>query len=343
MKTYKKTALILTGLLASAMSHATGTTAGTPIKNTATATYYSATDSGNQLTAKSDEVTVTVQEVIDASITTGDANTNVVSGQEKVAVLYTITNDGNGSEIYAVNATSTGTDFSFDAIKIYKDADGDGKFTATDLNAELTDNLINLAPDASVTLFIVTDIPAADENDVGSTSLTVVSQTDGASKASAGDVLEKVGDKGTDAIMVMDNGGTDSSHTYTVVTDPNASEPVLITKRVLSIVDEQYNTDMAVPGAVVTYQIIVQVRSSVDGLIVADPLPEEVSYVEGSAYVISSDQTDKDISTNNATTHLNDADVFIDNVNSNDRVSVDLGDQSVIPAVYTIQFSTTIN
>ncbi|WP_430461945.1 hypothetical protein ACQUQU_03900 [Thalassolituus sp. LLYu03] len=339
MKTIQRTTLLLAGLVASVTSWADGTTAGTSVSNTATATYY-APSTTNQLSVTS-TIAFTVQELIDVSVT-ASTGTNVITDQQDVVVGYTISNDGNGSETFKLTTVdaATGDDFDVSSITMYFDGNGDGVFTSADLAYPVNaSGDLNLDAGETVTVFVVVDIPTAATGTTADVVLKVTSQTAGASTAAEGTVLAGVGDSGTDAIVAIDNAEVTFTHTYTVVDDPTApATAVTVTKSVLKHLDP-FGNAKAIPGSVTTYQILIKVNSAVDSLVVADTMPAEVTYVTGSAYLIGSDQVGNDISGTGSA--LSDATVYGTSIDTNGRITLDLGNQSAA-GTYTLQFNVTI-
>jgi len=100
--------------------------AGTQIKNTATVTYEDA--DGNVFTALSDESIVTVSQVYSATI--GVDQTSTVAPGQTVALPYTLTNTGNGSDTYTLSAANgyPGAGDSIDStdIKVFIDGNNNG-------------------------------------------------------------------------------------------------------------------------------------------------------------------------------------------------------------------------
>ena len=343
MKLIKHAAFAAAGLLASTMSYAAGTSVGTSIDNTATATYYAAGDTTSQLSAESNTESVVVQEIIDFTINTTSSNVNVTSEQQDVVVAYTVSNTGNGSEGFVFSVTGAGPDFTPATFQLYEDRDGNGVLDPSDIaqGALNANGEINLNDDETKTIFVVTDIPVANVGEQGSGIVTVASSTPGVSTASIGDVLPGEGDGGTDAVVAVASGTDTLTHTYTVVVDPDAVDAVTVEKSVLSIVDSFGNDDSAIPGATVTYQIVVTVTTPVDGLVISDTIPDEVSYTAGTTYWIASDQEGTDVSTVGGATHPADSAVYSTSIDANGRISLNLGDQAAA-GVYTLQFETTI-
>ena len=133
MKLIKHAAFAAAGLLASTMSYAAGTSVGTSIDNTATATYYAAGDTTSQLSAESNTESVVVQEIIDFTINTTSSNVNVTSEQQDVVVAYTVSNTGNGSEGFVFSVTGAGPDFTPATFQLYEDRDGNGVLDPSDI------------------------------------------------------------------------------------------------------------------------------------------------------------------------------------------------------------------
>ncbi len=98
------------------------TPAGTVIGNQATATYQDAT--GTARTSASNLVQTTVSQVKSFTLTANGAKT-AAPGQT-VYYPHTITNTGNGTDAYALNAPTTGGGFTHTGLVYYVDANADG-------------------------------------------------------------------------------------------------------------------------------------------------------------------------------------------------------------------------
>lgn len=105
-------ALVSAGLIfAFSLQGYAQTAAGTPIKNTASATY---SDGTTSYSAVSNEVTITVAKISGIAITpdAGTLSTTVVPGQQDVAFQFTVTNTGNFTDtinFLANNSSATVT------------------------------------------------------------------------------------------------------------------------------------------------------------------------------------------------------------------------------------------
>lgn len=119
-------ALISTGAQAAAPA------AGTNISNIATATY---TDGSTTRTVTSNEVKTTVTQV--GSFRLVQDVTTSANQNSEVQFQHTLYNDGNGTDTFKIDLTNlkTGDDWDFKDIKVFLDADGDGK---ADSNTPLT-------------------------------------------------------------------------------------------------------------------------------------------------------------------------------------------------------------
>jgi len=339
MKTIKRTALLFAGVLASTATLA-ATPVGTSIQNTATATYYSPSDATTQLSV-SDSTSFVVQEKIDVSVTnSGSATVDVQAGSTQV-IEYTITNTGNGNETFDLSVINAAAGDTFDVsnVKIYLD-DGVEGFQGTETEV----SLINLDPDEFETIFVVVDIPVGQAiGDDASIEFNIASATPGAAAGSVGDVLSGQGDGSTDAVLASNAGGSIDAVTFDVTATAGL---VVVTKTALSTVHPTLGA-VAVPGSVITYQILVQVTDAVNTLNIVDDLPANLTYVAGTLLLANSDLAGTELTTGNATANTDsaadsDAGRYDANAGTNGRVTFILGDQAAA-GDYTIQFQATID
>ena len=96
--------------------------AGTVIGNQATATYQDTT--GTSRTTSSNLVQTTVSQVKSFTLTADGAK--AAAPGQTVYYPHTITNTGNGTDTYALNAPTTGGAFTHSGLAYYIDANGDG-------------------------------------------------------------------------------------------------------------------------------------------------------------------------------------------------------------------------
>lgn len=256
---------------------AEGTPAGTVIENTATVSFEL---DGTPTTLSSNTASVTVVERLDVSVSLQTAQRLVSAGGTNEALLYTVVNTGNGSETFtlAVNSVVAGDDFDPvpSAIAIYFDTDGSGDLTAGDIAYAPGSNDPVLAADESIAVLVVNDIPATVSNGQRGLSELIVNAVTAAG-GTPGSSYPGQGDGGVDAVL-----GT-SRATATVAGE------YLVSDVQVSIVKTQQVTDpfggsAAVPGATVTYSIVVEVSGSgsAPNSVVRDAIPQYTSYVSGS-------------------------------------------------------------
>lgn len=290
----------MAALLAPPAVYAAGTAAGTVISNQATATFDVGSSTG--LTESSNTDQLTVDELIDASVVWQDGGNVPVSVSEADGVLeFLVTNDGNGSETYRLTVTNQGGDnFDTTNLEIWLDTDGSGDFNpAFDTRVSAAgsgtgSNTADVVFDANgatefQTVFVVGDIPGtpadADTSRVQlqARSLTAINNA----LTSAGDSAPGAGDGGVDAIVGTST-GLDSADGIFVVVE------VAVTLTKSSVVDDGFGGSTVIPGATITYTIVVDVTGSgsVDNLVVDDDIPTDTTYVANSMTVDTVAQVD---------------------------------------------------
>jgi uncharacterized repeat protein (TIGR01451 family) len=144
------------------------TAAGTSITNQATATYVDSTATARSAT--SNTVITVVQQVASIGLSAGSAK-NAAPGAQ-VTYAHSITNNGNGSDTFALASSNTGA-YAMTGVVFYADANGDGiADNATPITTTGT-----LAPGAVFRVVAVATLPAGATN--GSTNNLVVTATSG--------------------------------------------------------------------------------------------------------------------------------------------------------------------
>ena len=328
MKRCKAMALIfLLIVISPAISRAAGTLAGTNIQNSATVTYrVAATD----FTVSTPPVTITVSELISLSLTWQDAGPVIVAaGDADEAITFLATNTGNGSETYDLSANSTlGTaDFNPLLKGIYFDSNSNGLYDAgTDVQHISGVNDPTLLPDATITLFVVNDMPAAlNDGDQGDSDLTITSLT---SAGPTGTIIVNGGDGGLIDAVVGSSGGTVTTRGSYVISTLDVS----IVKS--AVVTDTSGGASAMTGSTISYSLTVSVigTGTVTGLVITDVIPANTSYRSGTLRLngnLLSDAADGDA-----------GDVGISNVNT---VTVSLGNVTGGSAAQNITFDVTID
>lgn len=320
MKTTTKIAALFaafaTGGLAPA--YAAGTAAGTTISNKATVNYsvggvaqspVESSPTGNNAagTGAGSSTNFVVDRRLALTVAEQDAamTVNVSPGQTATVLKFTVSNAGNDTQdvllqaIQRANGTTgggSGTDnFTSNNTKVFIDSNNNGVYdSATDTTLFIDE----LAPDASKTVFVVSDIPLTQiDGDAAKISL-VAQEASGGAAGTQGLVINNDTNGHTSPAMVAGNGstvtllgiatttadsattvqnvfadlttsGVSSSGTTDVVSNGQASDTgtlmvvsakLTVTKTSKVVSDPINNTSSpkAIPGAVIEYCIILQ-------------------------------------------------------------------------------------
>jgi uncharacterized repeat protein (TIGR01451 family) len=334
MNKLKVLGVLLTLALVTTKAMALGTIAGTSINNTATVNYNVGASS---LTATSTQVTIKVQELINATLESKNAGKQqtVAPGQANAALSFELTNTGNGDEAFVLTQQNlTGDQFDTIADNIYVD-DGDGIFEP------LIDAIYvptPLAPEESIALWIASrDISNTQNNGDGADILVnALSKTfsdAGNSNPAQGDTVAGQGDDSTDAIHAISGPAND---TATFVID-NSAINMVIEKSIVGVRDGITLTgNQYIPGSEVDYLITVEVTGTGDAtaVTVSDPLPIELKLKNESTGVINIDG-------NPNTANISDLDDASYDANTR-TITVQLGDITAGDAIKNITFTTVI-
>ncbi|MFW2404165.1 MAG: DUF11 domain-containing protein [Gammaproteobacteria bacterium] len=319
--------LLLSGLVLSQSAVAVGTIAGTDIDNTASVSYQVA---GTPQTTTSNTVTLTVAEVLDVDVTLLSGPVSTVPGATAQDLLFVVTNTGNGNETFslAINNTLSGDDFDPVAASpaaIYFDTDASGDFSPSDVAYDPGNNDPLLAPDASVDILLVSDIPAGLTD--GQTGLSELSAAAETGTGNPGDRFPGDGDGGVDA--VVGTTGADGATTGQYI----IGDVQLDVVKSATVLDPFGGTD-PVPGAEITYRIVVTASGSdtATGAVVADPIPANTTYVANSLLL-----------NGGALTDAPDADAGTFAASPAPEISVSLGDLTAASGAQTIEFTVTID
>ena len=267
------TSLLLVSLFAM-QSQAEGTLAGVEISNQASVSY---DVGGSTITANSETVTITVQELINVTIISQDSGNVSVSSPETGAELkFQVTNTGNGNEAFIISQVNIGGDeFDVTLSTIYLD-DGDGVFDPNVDAVYDNSNPTSIDPDTSITIWVTSDIPESlNNNDSAEVQVAALSKTfsdDNQANPDAGDVVTDGGDSTTDAIYGSAAANADDTATFVV-----SAIDVTIAKAISGI-DDQFGGSQPIPGAEVGYILTVTVTGTGDAtnVTVSDSLPIEL-------------------------------------------------------------------
>lgn len=261
-------------LAAPSTAIAGGVAAGTPIANTAEATF---TVGGETQTIPSNTVIVTVDEILDVTVSSLDAG-NVPLGNDDAVLTFLVTNNGNGPEAYRIDIDPLLTDDDFDPsiVRIAYDSNGSGAYE------EGTDELLpadritpDIAADDALRIFVIGALAGnSDNGDIANVGLEASATT---GTGDPGTVFAGEGVDGSDAVVGTTTAFAQSTGAFQVsvstVTLSKAAE-----------VFDPFGGSQPVPGALVTYTLVANVAgsSSISGLTINDPVPANTTYSAGS-------------------------------------------------------------
>jgi uncharacterized repeat protein (TIGR01451 family) len=245
---------------------AAGTLSGVTINNQATLNYTVGTTAQSAINASvgfvvDNKVNLTVAKVAD--------NASTVPNQNNQAVAFTVTNNGNTPQRYALSAVLGASTLTtaLTNVRIYLDNGSTaGVWDATDTLYVDAGTFLDVAPDSSLSVLIVADVPAAETNGqtvvynllattVNAGTTTTTTATAGANTAGVDVVFADpmsgiAGDSG-----VARDGQHAASATYTI-----ATAALTVTKTATVYSDPFTGVSVnakAIPGAVITYTITV--------------------------------------------------------------------------------------
>lgn len=303
-----------------------GIAVGTIIENTANITYDLA---GTSLALRSNTTTIVVAERINVVTTLQSAQVLVRANDTDRALLFAVTNTGNGTETFvlAIDSVLGGDDF--DPLpatpSIYFDTDGSGNFNAADQAYTVGTNDPVLGPDESVGVFLVNDIPATVVNgELGRSQLTATSAT---GSDVPGTVFANQGDGGVNAVIGA-TGGTSSDFGEYLVSD------VLINVLKAQSITDPFGGTESIPGATLTYTITVEVASAgtATASVLRDAIPTFSTFVANSITLNGA-----------AISDAVDADAGEIDSSGVATVVVRLGDITQADGVQTVVFQVTID
>lgn len=273
----------VSGLLC-APAIAAGVDAGTLIENQAQATFE--TPAGAQAVL-SNTVTLRVEEVLDAALASLDPGP-VNATQVDVVLSFSLTNTGNGPEVFTLiaNPAVAGNDFDLTVTGIAIDTNDNGVYDdGIDLLLSTPEVTPELVADAASTVFVLASAPGGTPD--GSRSALELQANAVTSSGTPGDIVAGAGQDGTDAIVGA--GGAQAFAQGEVVI---GSQSVTLTKS--AVVQDQFGGASPISGAIISYSIFAAVEGSaaVMNLTITDPIPTGTSYVPGSLLLDGARLTD---------------------------------------------------
>lgn len=279
-------AVVLSVLLPAAPALAVGTLAGTTITNQAEVSF---TIDGADLSLESNVASMDVAEVIDLDLLVQTPQQLVFGGATDQPILLTLSNVGNGSEVFTLDPRYAITGDDFDPLAgtpaIWFDIDGDGSLTAADQPYQPGANDPLLAADESISLFVLGDIPGTvADGDIGLVELAVTADS---GSGTPGQSLPGLGDGGVDAVIGTSGGQAIAGAEYLV-------GQVSLSLIKSAAVRDPDGGSLPVPGAAIDYTVQVSATgtgSATDALFI-DPIPPGTTFAAGSIRVNGIPQTD---------------------------------------------------
>ncbi len=295
--------LVLAGAVALPQAQAAGTVATTSIQNRATISYsvggnaqtpIESSPTGNSTpgTNAGASTVFLVDNKVDLTVTEiAGAATIVNPGQLNAVATFLVTNTGNASQAYQLTPTNvTGgalfgnTDNSdVGNLRVFVDANNNSTYDDT------ATSITTLAPDASVRVFIVADVPVTATNlqysNVRLTAAAAANNTPGTLLAeSAG-----ADGAGTVEIVFADGSGTGGEAARNgrfAADDQYAVQSAALTvQKTSTVISDPFNATTnpkAIPGATVEYGVTVTNTgaAAATGLVFADPIPANTTFVQ---------------------------------------------------------------
>ncbi|HEY0130805.1 MAG TPA: hypothetical protein VGB57_05315 [Allosphingosinicella sp.] len=268
-------------------AQAAGTPAGTDITNVATATYE--LPNGDEASVDSNIVTLKVDELLDVGVAWSDpSDVTASAGGTGQRLKFTITNGGNGAESFtlATVANGGGDDFDPSVTSIVLDSNSNGAYDAgVDTVYASGSNDPQLDPDQSITVFVLSSIPAgAGDGQRGRVDLTAVAKT---GSGAPGTSFAGQGQGGGNAVVGATGADSDDDGYYRI-----ARASVAFLKS--ATVADAFGGTAAAPGSTITYTLAATVSGTGDlaNLRVSDPVPAGTTYKPGSLTLEGAPLTD---------------------------------------------------
>ncbi len=273
---------------------AAGTVAGTPISNQATVTYQ--VGGVTQTPVSSPTVQFLVDNRIDLTVAESSTTTTQTSpGLTNQVTAFTVTNTGNASQGFVLTAANmasgsaspfggTADNQDVSNVRVFVDSGATGTPNAYDAT-DTAINIASLAPDATVTVFVLADVPVATTNgQFANVQLTVVTANDNTTTPA----VQTAGADDPDVVQIVFGDDGEDATESSVDQYEIRSASLAVTKTVAVISDPFNGTDAnrkAVPGAVVEYTITVtnsSTTTAATSVQLEDQIPANTVFVPGS-------------------------------------------------------------
>ena len=297
---------LFTLLMAHPAAHAVGTDAGTSIQNTATATF---DIGGVPQTPVSSTLATQVDELIDVVVVDDIGGTVAVSSPQGSALLqFTVTNTGNGSEVFRIIADVAISEGGFDPtlIQLYLETNGvPGLQTGGGGDTAYVSGFSDptLLEDEALTVYVDSSIPVGQaQNDEGHVELraiaeTIINQagTDDPTDPSfpvPGTAYAGFGDGGGAAVI----GASHDPVSLLILTTGiyRVSAAVVVIDKTSTGVVDPFGGATYVPGSIVGYELQITVSGAGDAenLVITDVMPADLEYQAGSLVVNGTPEDD---------------------------------------------------
>ncbi len=309
-------------------ANAAGTASNTQVTNRATVSYsvggvaqtpIESSPIGNTTATGSDTSFRVDNKIIHivAEASGNPTSAGTAPGATNLVTTFTVTNQGNTAQGYLLTATNlaSGTASPFPSgtadnqdvnnLRVFVESGTTPGYDPTDTAT----NIATLAPDATVTVYVLADIPSTATNNqfanvqlaaqaTTANTTTPVVQTAGADNPNAVDIVF------ADGGAVARDGIAEAQDQYQV---QSASLTVTKTSSVVSDPFNNTTNPKAIPGATVEYTITVanSGSQSATGVTVSDPIPANTDYVAGSITVNGSSVSDSGRTVGTPVTSLN--------------------------------------
>lgn len=286
------------GLVAAALAwclpaSAAGTPAGTLIPNTAVIGY---TVNGLSYTQLAAAPPVLVARLLDVRVTWQDSTPTSSNSPDTLRPLtFAVTNLGNATDTFTLSRDNAIAGDQFDPVDapqgaIWVESGGQPGLQTAGPNADALyvpgSNDISLAPGASRTAYLASNIPAGFTT--GATARAGLTARSTAAPANAAPGAVVGNSAGVPVVAGTTGGRSTAAGTYLV-----AVVALGVTKSVVGVADTQGGARV-MPGSTITYRLTVAASGtgSATNVVVSDPLPAALAYVPGSITVDGAPRTD---------------------------------------------------
>ncbi len=283
---------------------AAGTVAGTSVNNTATVNF--SVGGTAQTAVNSNTSTFVVDRRINITVAQSGGATSVAPGSTAQVIAFTVTNNSNSVQDFKLDAANlTGDSFDGTITGVFVETNGTAGYQAAD-TATFIDEL---APDATITVYVLATMPAGIVTgntanvSLQATASQSTNATTGAYVATAGTLAAVAAETNTGATDnatftdtvfgdaagtyaspadVAEDGKHSATNTYTV------STAAITVAKSSTVINDPFNgttNPKAIPGATVEYCLVVSNAAggaAASSVVLTDVVPAQTAYVTGS-------------------------------------------------------------